>query len=47
MERTRVLLPSSSLSDPRGPQYYNAQDLYVGASVFVLGHRFILLDADE
>ncbi|KAJ3166475.1 EF-hand domain-containing protein 1 [Geranomyces variabilis] len=47
MERTRVLLPGSSLTDPAGPQYYNAQNLFVGACVTVFAHDFILLDADE
>ncbi|KAI9105391.1 hypothetical protein DFS34DRAFT_574438 [Phlyctochytrium arcticum] len=47
MERTRVLLPGSSLSDPQGPRYYIAPDLYVGATVTVFAHRFVLLDADE
>ncbi|KAI8908804.1 hypothetical protein DFJ77DRAFT_129954 [Powellomyces hirtus] len=47
MERTRVLLPGSALTDPNGPQYYNAQNLFVGATVTVFAHHFVLLDADE
>jgi EF-hand domain-containing protein 1 len=47
MERTRVLQPGSTLSSPSGPTYYEAHDLYVGATIEVLRHRFVLLDADE
>ncbi|KAI8825058.1 uncharacterized protein EV422DRAFT_617490 [Fimicolochytrium jonesii] len=47
MERTRVLLPGSSLTDPGGPRYYDATDLHVGATVTVFAHQFVLLDADE
>ncbi|KAI8924924.1 hypothetical protein BC831DRAFT_463157, partial [Entophlyctis helioformis] len=47
MERTRVLRPGSSLSDPAGPSYYDIKDLYVGGKIDVLSHRFVLLDADE
>ena len=47
MERTRVLRPGSSLSDPSGPSYYDLKDLFVGNMIEVLSHRFVLLDADE
>lgn len=47
MERTRVLLPGSSLTDENGPLYYEAKDLYVGGKIGVLSHSFVLLDADE
>lgn len=47
MERTRVLLPGSSLTDPQGPRYYDATDLRVGETVTVFAHQFVLLDADE
>ncbi len=47
MERTRVLRPGSSLSDPQGPSYYEIQDLYIGAKLQVLSHHFCLIDADE
>jgi EF-hand domain-containing protein 1 len=47
MERTRVLLPGSSLSDSKGPSYYTISDLYIGARIHVLSHQFILIDADE
>ena len=44
LERTRVLKPGFSLQDP---QYYNAADLYVGASVQINHFKFKLVDADE
>ncbi|KAJ3020680.1 EF-hand domain-containing protein 1 [Thoreauomyces humboldtii] len=47
MERTRVLLPGSALTDPQGPSYYTARDLHVGNTVTVFAHHFVLLDADE
>lgn len=47
MERTRVLLPGSSLLSPQGPLYYNPEDLFVGGKIEVLSHHFVLLDADE
>lgn len=47
MERTRVLQPGSSLTDPQGPVYYNCEHLYVGAKIVILSHSFVLLDADE
>lgn len=47
MERTRVLKPGSSLSDPSGPNFYDITDLYIGARLQVLSHHFVLLDADE
>ncbi|KAJ3038801.1 EF-hand domain-containing protein 1 [Rhizophlyctis rosea] len=47
MERTRVLLPTSSLTDPTGPKYYTVRDLHVGARLTINAHTFILLDADE
>lgn len=47
MERTRVLRPGSSLSDPSGPSYYEISDLYIGVKIQVLSHHFVLIDADE
>ncbi|KAJ3319960.1 EF-hand domain-containing protein 1 [Boothiomyces sp. JEL0866] len=47
MERTRVLRPGSSLSDPQGPLFYDATDLYIGVRIEVLSHKFVLVDADE
>ncbi|KAJ3047590.1 EF-hand domain-containing protein 1 [Rhizophlyctis rosea] len=47
MERTRVLLPTSSLTDPTGPKYYTVRDLSVGSTLTINAHTFILLDADE
>ncbi len=47
MERTRVLRPGSSLSDPSGPLYYDITDLFVGAKIEILSHHFVLIDADE
>jgi hypothetical protein len=47
MERTRVLRPGCSLSDPQGPSYYEISDLYIGAKLQVLSHHFVLIDADE
>ncbi|KAI8803222.1 hypothetical protein BJ742DRAFT_857699 [Cladochytrium replicatum] len=47
MERTRVPKPGSSLSSPNGPSYYDAPDLFVGTTIEIFRHRFVLLDADE
>jgi hypothetical protein len=47
MERTRVLKPGSTLSDSKGPDYYDIIDLHIGARLQVLSHHFVLLDADE
>ncbi|KAJ3303625.1 EF-hand domain-containing protein 1 [Blyttiomyces sp. JEL0837] len=47
MERTRVLKPGSTLSSPQGPNYYEAHDLYVGTTIEIFRHKFVLLDADE
>ncbi|XP_046853746.1 EF-hand domain-containing family member C2-like [Xenia sp. Carnegie-2017] len=40
MERNRIKLPD-------GSGYYSSQDLYIGAHVEFLKHKFILTDADE
>ncbi|KAJ3086410.1 EF-hand domain-containing protein 1 [Quaeritorhiza haematococci] len=47
LERTRVLKPGSSLSDPTGPKYYEVQDFHIGSVLKINGREFILLDADE
>lgn len=55
LERTKVLknLPKSSLSSvsPLGisttPEYFKASDLFIGASLEINRHKFVLLDADE
>ena len=47
MERTRCLLPGSSLTDVDGPKYYKSTDLFVGTTLEILKQNFVLLDADE
>jgi EF-hand domain-containing protein 1 len=47
MERTRVLQPGSSLSDPAEPAFYDIKHLYVGSKIEILSRAFVLLDADE
>jgi hypothetical protein len=47
MERTRVLQPGSSLSDARGPVYYEAAHLFLGAELEILRRKFVILNADE
>jgi hypothetical protein len=47
LERTRALKPGSSLSDPNGPIYYESNDLFVGCTLEIYRHRFVLVEADE
>ena len=47
LDRNRILKPGSSLSDPAGPSYYSATDLYVGAVIDIFNRKFTLIDADE
>ena len=47
LERTRALKPGSSLSDPNGPSYYESYDLFVGCTLEIHRHKFILVEADE
>ncbi|XP_034429183.1 EF-hand domain-containing family member C2 [Hippoglossus hippoglossus] len=47
LERVRVKKPGQELFQSEPPQYFEAQDLYVGASVCINNQNFRLLDADE
>ncbi|XP_033109623.1 EF-hand domain-containing protein 1-like [Anneissia japonica] len=44
LERTRVTKPGSL---PNNAQFYGPQDLYIGATVVVFNHRFVITDADD
>lgn len=44
LERTRVRKPGSDRSNP---QYYHPKDLYIGTTIEIFRHRFVLTDADE
>jgi len=47
LERCRVKKPGQERYGTELSQYYNAQDLFVGARVFFNNFAFILIDADE
>ncbi|XP_062258095.1 EF-hand domain-containing family member C2 [Platichthys flesus] len=47
LERVRVRKPGQQLFTSEPPQFFEAQDLYVGASVCINNVTFRLLDADE
>ena len=47
MERDRVKKPEQALYKAQLSQYYQAVDLYVGATLNLHGHKFVLMDADE
>ncbi|XP_053295200.1 EF-hand domain-containing family member C2 [Pleuronectes platessa] len=47
LERVRVKKPGQQLFTSEPPQFFEAQDLYVGASVCINNVTFRLLDADE
>jgi hypothetical protein len=47
MERTRVLQPHSALTDAKGPVYYDARHLHLGATLTILRRKFLILNADE
>ena len=47
LERDRIKKPDQPAYSTQTSQYYQANDLYVGAVVEFHKHRFILLDADE
>ncbi|KAJ3286632.1 EF-hand domain-containing protein 1 [Borealophlyctis nickersoniae] len=52
MERTRILLPTSSLSTSStgtssGPEYYTSHHLHLGTTLHIHSHLFTLIDADE
>ena len=47
LERGRVKKPNQPMYSTQLSEYYQAQDLYVGASVTFNNHRFVLIDADE
>ncbi|XP_060945021.1 EF-hand domain-containing family member C2 [Limanda limanda] len=47
LERVRVRKPGQELFTSDPPRYYEPQDLYVGASLFINNMNFRLLDADE
>ena len=44
LERTHVLRPGATHSHP---SYYTANDLYIGASLEVFNHKFVLTNADD
>jgi hypothetical protein len=44
LERTRIAKPNC---DPENPVFYGIGDFAIGATVFVLKHRFIITNADE
>jgi hypothetical protein len=43
LERTRVAKPTST---PDSPVYYGPQDFFIGATIEIFGHRFIITSAD-
>jgi len=43
LERTRVAKPGST---PERPVFYGPQDFYIGATVHVFRHRFVITNAD-
>ncbi|KXS22017.1 DUF1126-domain-containing protein [Gonapodya prolifera JEL478] len=48
LERSRVLKPGQKLGDPADQaKYYCAGDLFVGATLNIFMHKFVLMDADE
>ncbi len=47
MERDRVKKPNQPSYSTQLSEYYQAHDLYVGATVEFHKFRFIILDADE
>ena len=47
LERGRVKRPDQPRFSTELSQYYQAQDLYVGARLNFNGHKFILVDGDE
>ncbi|KAI0215708.1 EF-hand domain-containing protein 1 [Lamellibrachia satsuma] len=44
LEHTRVAKPGST---PNTPQFYGPADCFVGATIEVFGHRFVITNADE
>ncbi|NXG78198.1 EFHC2 protein, partial [Baryphthengus martii] len=47
LERGRIKKPGQELFKSKPSEYFNAQDLFVGARVCFHGHNFLLVDADE
>ncbi|XP_071286357.1 EF-hand domain-containing family member C2 [Agelaius tricolor] len=47
LERSRIKKPGQELFKSEPSEYYQAQDLFVGARVCFHGHNFLLVDADE
>ncbi|XP_069389268.1 EF-hand domain-containing family member C2 [Paralichthys olivaceus] len=47
LERGRVKKPGQELFKSERSQYFEAQDLYVGATICLNNQNFLLLDADE
>jgi len=47
LERAKVKKPDQPSSASEAPRYYSAWDLYIGATVDLNRHKFILVDADE
>ncbi|XP_059322408.1 EF-hand domain-containing family member C2 [Ammospiza nelsoni] len=47
LERSRIKKPGQELFKSEPSEYYQAQDLFVGARLCFHGHNFLLVDADE
>lgn len=47
LERSRVKKPSQGMYNVESSQYYTGSELYVGTTVEINKHRFVLMDADE
>ncbi|XP_062554556.1 EF-hand domain-containing family member C2 [Armigeres subalbatus] len=46
MKRQRILLPKQDIFTPARPQYFAAQDFYLGAMVVLQDHKFNVTNAD-
>lgn len=47
LERGRVKKPNQPNFSTQTTEYYTAQDLYVGASLVINNHGFLLIDSDD
>ncbi|OXB79748.1 UNVERIFIED_CONTAM: hypothetical protein H355_010216, partial [Colinus virginianus] len=47
LEKRRIKKPGQELFKSEPSEYFNAQDLFIGARVCFHGHNFLLVDADE
>nr|XP_029712249.1 EF-hand domain-containing family member C2-like [Aedes albopictus] len=46
IKRQRILLPNQDIFTPARPQYFAAQDFYLGATVILQDHKFNVTNAD-